>query len=188
MSGNDHKPQPVSPSPLADLGLSLQTAFTFNPHFRTGSDSLSTSPLSSTSASPTSSPSSTFHGLYRKHRFSGSTTDASRSRSRSPFTLHSATSTGRSHFLLPRRPSAVDLALSEERSRCDEDSIERLGLSLMEPRPVDSVSIAMDLNASVLGDLHNIPEFKIHQGQASRTYQPPRFVMGGIFEVMEGQA
>ena len=186
MSGNDHKPQPVSP--LADLGLSLQTAFTFNPHFRTGSDSLSTSPLSSTSGSPTSSPSSTFHGLYRKHRFSGSTTDASRSRSRSPFTLHSATSAHRAHFLLPRRPSAVDLALSEERSRCDEDSIERLGLSLMEPRPVDSVSIAMDLNASVLGDLHNIPEFKVHQGQTSRTYQPPRFVMGGIFEVMEGQA
>lgn len=52
------------------------------------------------------------------------------------------------------------MALSEERARCDGDSIERQGLGLMEPRPVD------------LG----IGEVK------------PNFVMGGIFEVMEGRA
>ncbi|EKV17362.1 hypothetical protein Pdw03_1762 [Penicillium digitatum] len=67
---------------------------------------------------------------------------------------------GRSAMVVRRRPSKIDMALSEERSRCDEDSIERQGLGLMEPRPVD------------LG----IGEVK------------PNFVMGGIFEVMEEQA
>ncbi|KAJ5185367.1 hypothetical protein N7491_006764 [Penicillium cf. griseofulvum] len=67
---------------------------------------------------------------------------------------------GRSSRVLRQRPSKTDLALSEERLRCNEDSIERQGLGLMEPRPV------------VLG----IGEVK------------PNFVMGGIFEVMEGRA
>ncbi|KAJ5794032.1 hypothetical protein N7457_000631 [Penicillium paradoxum] len=67
---------------------------------------------------------------------------------------------GRSSMILRRRLSKIDLALSEERSRCNEDSIERQGLGLMEPRPVD-----------------------VRVGEA-----PPNFVMGGIFEVMEGRA
>lgn len=54
--------------------------------------------------------------------------------------------------------SKIDLALSEERSRCDEDSVERQGLGLMEPRPVDGGEVQ------------------------------PNCVMGGIFEVMEGRA
>ncbi|KAJ5382805.1 hypothetical protein N7517_000716 [Penicillium concentricum] len=66
---------------------------------------------------------------------------------------------GRSSMVLRQRPSKTDMALSEERSRCDGDSIERQGLGLMEPRPVD------------LG----VGEVK------------PNFVMGGIFEVMEGR-
>ncbi|KAJ5158619.1 uncharacterized protein N7500_008270 [Penicillium coprophilum] len=67
---------------------------------------------------------------------------------------------GRSSMVLRQRPSKTDLALSEERSRCHEDSIERQGLGLMEPRPVDL-------------------------GVGEMT---PKFVMGGIFEVMEGRA
>ncbi|KAJ5687753.1 hypothetical protein N7536_010372 [Penicillium majusculum] len=67
---------------------------------------------------------------------------------------------GRSAMVIRRRPSKIDMALSEERARCDGDSIERQGLGLMEPRPVD------------LG----IGEVK------------PNFVMGGIFEIMEGRA
>jgi hypothetical protein len=180
----------LKPSPLPDISLSLRTAFIHNSHQRRGSDSLTASPLSSASASPTSSPGSTFH-FYRKHRFSGSNTTEpnSRDRSRSPFNI-SPFSVRRSAFLLRRRPSAVDLALSEERSRCDEDVVERVGLSLMEPRPVDPVPIAMDLNANVLGD---VASQRSSWGQLSSSSsrlgsQQPRYVMGGIFEVMEGHS
>lgn len=66
---------------------------------------------------------------------------------------------GRSSMMVLRsRPSKIDMVLTEERSRCDGNPIERQGLGLMEPRPVE-------------------------QG---REMQPS--VMGGIFEVMEGRA
>lgn len=86
-------------------------------------------------------------------------------------------------MLLRRRPSAVDMALNEERSRCHEDAIERAGLDLMEPRPVDMKG--------------EVPAFNTQRprsiGAESRDsrgvpVQQPRFVMGGIFEVMEGRA
>lgn len=186
---NSASPKALAPSPFADFGLSLRTAWH---HHRRESDSASASPsaLSSATASPTSSPGSTFHSLYRKHRLSSSNqTDVnSRSRSRSPFS--SFISFRRGPFFIRRRPSAVDLALSEERSRCDEDEIERMGLSMMEPRPVDPVPIAMDLNANVLGDVSSERTSWVQsQNQALRVgAQHPRYVMGGIFEVMEGQA
>ncbi|KAJ5166795.1 uncharacterized protein N7482_005576 [Penicillium canariense] len=83
---------------------------------------------------------------------------------------------GRSSLMVVRRrPSAVDMALSEERSRCDENSIERQGLDLMEPRPVD-------MNQHRRMDLHRNSIFR------AAAVQQPRFVMGGIFEVMEGRA
>lgn len=67
---------------------------------------------------------------------------------------------GRSSMMVLRsRPSKVDMVLTEERSRCDGNPIERQGLGLMEPRPVE-------------------------QGRGE--VQPS--VMGGIFEVMEGRA
>lgn len=66
---------------------------------------------------------------------------------------------GRSSMMVLRsRPSKTDMVLTEERSRCDGNPIERQGLGLMEPRPIE---------------------------QGAET-QP--FVMGGIFEVMEGRA
>lgn len=67
-------------------------------------------------------------------------------------------------MVIRRRLSKIDLVLSEERSRCDEDAIERQGLGLMEPRPVD-----------------------LGLGEVKRPLKP-NFVMGGIFEVMEGRA
>lgn len=90
-----------------------------------------------------------------------------------------------SRMVLRRRPSAVDMALNEERSRCDGDAIERQGLDLMEPRPVDT-------NAN----LHGSAGFRdprvstnMREGCDGRSsVQQPRFVMGGIFEVMEGRA
>ncbi|KAH8697358.1 hypothetical protein BGW36DRAFT_295474 [Talaromyces proteolyticus] len=178
----------LEPSPMADISLSLRTAFMDNTHYRRESDSLSTSALSSASGSPTSSPGSSWP--FRKHRFSGSNNTHSRDRSRSPFANIIPFSFRRSSpFFLRRRPSAVDLALSEERSRCDEDSIERVGLSLMEPRPVDPIPIAMDLNAHVLEDMTSKRSSWTQSSQCSvLNPQQPRYVMGGIVEVMEGNA
>lgn len=90
-----------------------------------------------------------------------------------------------SAFFLRRRPSAVDLALSEERSRCDEDTVERSGLALMEPRPVDPVPAPVGFAADIFGDLDSM--VKSTPDQTMRPPQP-RFVLGGIFEVMEGHA
>jgi hypothetical protein len=59
-----------------------------------------------------------------------------------------------------------------------------MGLSMMEPRPVDPVPIAMDLNANVLADVSS----NRMSWQSQSPSLQPRFVMGGIFEVMEGQA
>ncbi|KAJ5575321.1 hypothetical protein N7450_009220 [Penicillium hetheringtonii] len=97
---------------------------------------------------------------------------------------------GRSSMMLLRRqPSAIDLILSEEQSRCSCDAIERQGLDLMEPRPID-----MDLHAQ-----RSLPSKSSSVSRASlgpsperdslpQQRQSPRFVMGGIFEVMEGRA
>ncbi|GLA74138.1 hypothetical protein AtubIFM55763_005079 [Aspergillus tubingensis] len=167
-------------------------------------------PLSSTTASPTSSPTSS--PVPRRRRFNNNhyynnaigslnTTSLSdynygqdyyygrssnnRSRSQSPFRYyhHHHRPSSMSMMLLRRRPSKVDLALSEERSRADEDKIERLGLDLMEPRPVDpllGVGFALDsMDDSVFGSMDG--------GVLERSGSQPRFVMGGIFEVMEGR-
>ena len=112
----------------------------------------------------------------------------------------------------------MDLALDEERCRCDEDSIEKQGLDLLEPRPVGPVGIPMDLNANVSGRTGSTGNSDYHNDNGngngndngnehnenektgsiaassclSPTWQPqsqqqPRFVMGGIAEVMEGR-
>lgn len=165
-------------------GLSLHTSFQ-PPHDRACSDGCSSaSPLSSTTNSPTSSPTSPFRRFNRGYRPTSDSRSDTSSRSQSPFRLSSVFRRP-SVVFLRHRLSKVDLALSEERSRCDGDVIERQGLDLMEPRPVDPVEIPMDLNtnifSSVAGDRSSA------QSQASRMSQP-RFVMGGIFEVMEGHA
>ncbi|KAJ5358903.1 uncharacterized protein N7496_011316 [Penicillium cataractarum] len=98
---------------------------------------------------------------------------------------------GRSSLMIVRRrPSAVDMALSEERCRCDENAIERQGLDLMEPRPVD-MNLNMNLNMGVNIDLarrDSVSRASIGSDTRSVLVQQPRFVMGGIFEVMEGRA
>ncbi|KAJ5682230.1 hypothetical protein N7462_005395 [Penicillium macrosclerotiorum] len=82
---------------------------------------------------------------------------------------------GRSSLMVVRRrPSAIDVALTAERCRCTGDAIERQGLDLMEPRPVDA--------GSGPGTAGAAPSVE------ARPVQQPRFVMGGIFEVMEGRA
>lgn len=86
------------------------------------------------------------------------------------------------------------MALSEERCRCDENAIERQGLDLMEPRPVDmnlhshsNLNMNMQMGLS-MGQRSSGSRASIGSDTRSVVVQQPRFVMGGIFEVMEGQA
>lgn len=88
------------------------------------------------------------------------------------------------------------MALSEERCRCDENAIERQGLDLMEPRPVDttlpmSLSLGLGLSMGMDGAQRSPPAgsgASVGSDTRSVSVQQPRFVMGGIFEVMEGRA
>jgi hypothetical protein len=154
---------------------------------RSGGSSCSTSRETSPACSPYSSPTSdrrnsddslnNFGGFSRLGRRSG--------RSISPvFSGRLRRIASRSVFLR-RRPSTAELALSEERSRCSVDSIERVGLGLMEPRPVDPMPFVADTpwtaDKQSCGSLDEILDVN---GVSSR----PRYVMGGIFEVMEGTA
>jgi hypothetical protein len=168
---------------IASPFLSLKTSF----RSRSQSSKSSDSNPSSTTTSPPSSPTSTHSSHISPHHLFNLSFHPSKAHTSQgqPDSLRRTTSPGnpsprprqvsdnangisvppcavlrgRSSRILRQRPSKTDLALSEERLRCNEDSIERQGLGLMEPRPV------------VLG----IGEVK------------PNFVMGGIFEVMEGR-
>ena len=98
-------------------------------------------------------------------------------------------------MIVRRRPSAVDSALSEERCRCDENAIERQGLDLMEPRPVDmnvpmnmNMATSLSLNAMGVARRGSVSRASVGSDTQSVLVQQPRYVMGGIFEVMEGQA
>ena len=179
----------LSSTPPTSNPLSLYLSTSFRP----GGSDCSISPLSSNATSPASSPPTSPFRLGQYRSLSRSP-DGRDKRSQSPFRL--SVSLRRSSLaLLRRHPSAVELALSEERSRCDEDSIERQGLNLMEPRPVDPLAIPMDLDVNLFPDFNNgYGSFQslnqiqtLSRGQTQeRNPQRPRFVMGGIFEVMEG--
>ncbi|KAA8652017.1 hypothetical protein EYZ11_012092 [Aspergillus tanneri] len=119
------------------------------------------------------------------------TTESPRSHSQSPLRLSMSSMFFRPAVLLRQRPSKVDLALSAEQTRADKDAIERQGLQLMEPRPVDPVAVLLDVVA--LGhesepELESLGDRTSRLSQASSRWSQPRFVMGGIFEVMEGRA
>ncbi|KAL1996741.1 hypothetical protein VTN49DRAFT_7606 [Thermomyces lanuginosus] len=198
----------LEPSPLPDISESLQTAFIHNTSSnaqrgrqgtRVPRHADSPSPSSTSSPSTPSSPDSNYSAFRSGDHHN-------RDRSRSPLSAISSPSSsiinGSSRgrptslpypfLLLRHRPSAVDLALSEERSRCDVNAIERIGLSLLEPRPVDPIPLAMDsLDASLLSELSRndiSPRSSVSSASSSMTLRQPRYVMGGIFEVMEGNA
>ncbi len=109
-----------------------------------------------------STPSSSVTGSPSSFRVSKRT-----SRSYSPF--FSSSSRSRSPYLLRRQPSSIDIAIQDERSAVGAVG---LGLSLMEPRPVLDVPIS-------IGTSH------IFDGTLFEEEKQP-FVMGGIFETMEG--
>ncbi|KAL1953209.1 hypothetical protein VTO42DRAFT_3393 [Malbranchea cinnamomea] len=95
-----------------------------------------------------------------------------------------------STFFSRRRPSSVDVALSEERLRCAEDEIERIGLEMMEPRPVDPIPTGLDVLLDKLRSENTENRIGIRDkvngfGALVSPPHQPRFVMGGIFEIME---
>ncbi|OQD69926.1 hypothetical protein PENDEC_c028G04434 [Penicillium decumbens] len=148
------------------------------------------SPSSSRTTSPSLSPTSQHlpHHLnnlsYHPHStHTNSETDDTRNKSGATQCSHSvlpcAVLRGRSSLrILRHRPSAVDMVLNEERSRCHGDAIERAGLDLMEPRPIDMKSHTQR-SCSIGAERRDSRGMPVHE---------PRFVMGGIFEVMEGRA
>lgn len=195
----------------------------FSPIQTTRPTSETSSPPSSRTTSPPSSPTSTFrrrsrtasrsltspHHLFnlsfQPHPQSSQHSSSSCEHAHAVSILPCAVLRGRSSLMVVRRrPSAVDMALSEERSRCDCDAIERAGLDLMEPRPVvmeRETRMAMNMNVGA-GMGVNMGASAASNGNGGnpiipneerresilRPQQSPRFVMGGIFEVMEGRA
>jgi len=153
-------------SSFSDFCLSLQTGFTIDNNNNRRHSSSYTSMTSTPSSSVTASPSSSFRVNKR----------SSSSRYSSPFSSPVSPSSShhyyshRSPYLLRRQPSSVDLALQDERHS---SATIGLGLMMMEPRPVLEVPLS-------IGSSH------IFDGTAFEEEEKQPFVMGGIFEVMEG--
>lgn len=208
------------PSPMGHL--SLHTSFSSSPPNSASyarSDCSTVSPLSSTTTSPASSPTSPFRRLCRPAWFPASdnkidtslitttgTEEKARSRSRSQsqasFRLnlnHHLNALRRPSssllFLLRRRPSKIDLALSEERTRCDEDAVERKGVGLLEPRPVDpapapvpDMSIGGEGGLGSRSSMQSLSAGVLSPVPSTSLPAQPRFVMGGIEEILAGEA
>lgn len=212
------------PSPMGHL--SLHTSFSSSPPNSASyarSDCSTVSPLSSTTTSPASSPTSPFRRLCRPAWFPASdnkidtslitttgTEEKERSRSRSQSQASSRLSLNHHLnalrrpsssllFLLRRRPSKIDLALSEERTRCDEDAVERKGVELLEPRPVDpapapalapipDMSIGGERGLGSRSSMQSLSAGVLSPVSPTSLPVQPRFVMGGIEEVLAGEA
>jgi hypothetical protein len=147
-SSASSRPLQPPPLPFSDFSLFLHT---------TGFEPNSPTMMTCTpSCSSTSSPSSS---LRTSKRYSCSYSPCS----------YSSCSSPSSRYLLRRQPSAVDIALQDERNSTGAIG---LGLTLMEPRPVLEVPISV-------GTSH------IFDGTRYEEDKQP-FFMGGILEVMEG--
>ncbi|KAL4924399.1 uncharacterized protein BDV17DRAFT_210507 [Aspergillus undulatus] len=116
-------------------------------------------------------------------------------------------------IILRRRPSTIDTLLRQERSRATVDAIERQGLDLLEPRPVDLDPVGNAIDNRIEQSHQTITHHRlpleianghgINIGDGGQTRErardealgdgsglrpaQPKFVMGGIFEVMEGR-
>ncbi|KAL4947460.1 hypothetical protein BDW69DRAFT_114497 [Aspergillus filifer] len=99
-------------------------------------------------------------------------------------------------IILRRRPSTIDTLLRQERLRATVDAVERKGLDLLEPRPVDLDPGGIESRINIQHPLHSHKfdervrardeALGLGDGSWSGPAQP-KFVMGGIFEVMEGR-
>ncbi|KAL2818273.1 hypothetical protein BJX63DRAFT_429209 [Aspergillus granulosus] len=218
--------QPSTPN-LAPLHTSFQprhdtTGDHDNEHNRPystfTSDCLSTapaSPLSSTSTltlpssptSPSTSPSIFQFQHIRTPRPIQDCTKSGFSTTHTHSHHHNPQNPG-SPIVFHRRPSSIDTILRLERTRCDVDLIERQGLSLLEPRPVNldpigaSMGLGIDPRSQQLPPVtpariptmdsdSSIRENRLSSSSTEHTsaklLSQPRFVLGGIFEVMEGR-
>lgn len=179
-----NKPIPTLRTPLAIMRPNRSDSF--------GSSSAS-SPVSSAGSSPSGSGSmSYFMNMMRPGSSSRMTSPSS-----SKFSHFSS-------FLLRRKPSRIDVAMCEERERCCEDEIERRGLALMEPRPIDLeptyfangsqstlASSSMEnfdpaVNIDAMLDTEPRSFNFNSQRHFAKLPRSPPYVMGGIFETMEG--
>ncbi|KAL4917645.1 hypothetical protein BDW62DRAFT_183564 [Aspergillus aurantiobrunneus] len=170
-----------------------------------------TSPLSSTSTITSSSPTlpssptspSLSPTLFQHIRNPRPISDKLRPSSLS----HSHNHPHSTGIVLRRRPSNIDTALRQERSRAADDAIERQGLDLLEPRPVDLDPLGIDIQiqfqplSQSVPVTHTRPLVQLARSDDDRarnwvsygspqtevSVSQPRFVMGGIFEVMEGR-
>lgn len=157
------------PSPFTALRLSLTTSLNHPKRVHTNQSSADSTDCSTTT-SASGSPQASFRGAaFTRSR----TLNTARTRSRSPRSMRSYTN---SPVLLSRRPSATDLALLEEESLSHHVKSVGLGLGLMEPRPVIPVAVAMSASSSIFDGMTDEEEMEQRQP----------FIMGGIFEVMEG--
>ncbi|KAL4905982.1 hypothetical protein BDW74DRAFT_14973 [Aspergillus multicolor] len=121
--------------------------------------------------------------------------------------------------VLRRRPSNIDILLQQEHARASVDAVERKGLDLLEPRPVDLEPIdPVGINVRGVQLQPGITRYRLPaqspinnhgidndghgdvknerspnqlggaaQAEGMNPHSQPRFVMGGIFEVMEGR-
>ncbi|KAJ0413922.1 hypothetical protein BJY00DRAFT_296076 [Aspergillus carlsbadensis] len=177
--------------------------------------SASTLTLPSSPTSPSTSPSIFQFQHIRTPRPIHDGTKNGFSSTQTQTQTHHTQSPGGIAIPLRRRPSNIDTILRQERTRCNVDVIERRGLSLLEPRPVDlepisgaSMGFGIDTRIQQLpvqpvahsriptmtsDETSGFRENRWSSGSAdststrSKRLSQPRFVLGGIFEVMEGR-
>ncbi|KIX07285.1 uncharacterized protein Z518_01938 [Rhinocladiella mackenziei CBS 650.93] len=163
------KEAPIKPIPSSfrnqpsssRVRLSLQTMFSHSPLRRSPKSS---SNMSSTpSSSIRSSPSSTFSSFGSRVRIP----PPDLNNTLSPTATTTSVSSPRTY--IRRQPSAIDLALEEEKYA---DEAEIIGLGLLEPRPGATISPSTSSAQCSMMEFMN------------ETMQTP-VVLDGIFEVME---
>ncbi|KAI1609449.1 hypothetical protein EDD37DRAFT_158278 [Exophiala viscosa] len=132
--------------------LSLQTIFSHNLLHR--SPKRSAGKMSSSSSSVKSSPSSSFSSFGQGARMAALDLNT---------TFGPSSATSSPHSYLRRQPSAIDVALEEERYA---DPVEMIGLGLLEPRP-----LAQSMPPSPMELVHDHMQSPV--------------ILDGIFEIME---
>ncbi|KAJ9638137.1 hypothetical protein H2204_004448, partial [Knufia peltigerae] len=162
-----HASSSSSSSPSSRVRLSLQTIFGHNHSYRSTKRSGTMNSSTTTAASSVkSSPSSSFSSFGNKLR-----TQALESlHNNNNHSISPSLSTPNPTNLIRRQPSAIDMALEEERYA---DPVELIGLGLLEPRP----------RANTNSSVSSSPQCSMMEFMSESVQTP--VVLDGIFEVME---
>ncbi|EHY60388.1 hypothetical protein ABEF95_013517 [Exophiala dermatitidis] len=168
-----HRTTTTTSSPSSRVRLSLQTIFSRNLNHHLvyrKSSSRSTSAMSSSASSTTSSvrpsPSASFSSFRREQQQHQHPVDHLGVVGLSP--ILGPASSPCSYNYIRRQPSAIDLALEQEKYA---DHTELVGLGLLEPRPRANTSSTVASTCSMMEFMHE-------------SMQTP-VVLDGIFEVLE---